>query len=104
MAKLLSTPAVGEWNKLDHESFSEYMKRTGEEIKRLQNTEKVIMFPVADGYAYYVVVSEKPLTMQWVPYGDRWQVHPALIRGLTLKEVKGIIAREKAMRELFSRK
>ena len=104
MAKLLSTPAAGEWNQLNGETFSAYMIRAGEELQTLVSTGKVITFPVADGNAFYVVVKEKPLTLRWIPYGDKWQVHPATIRGLTLKDVQKMIEGEKWMREMFSGK
>src|SRR4051812_791830 len=47
----------------------------------------VLRFPVADGYAVYVVTKEKPLTIAWVPYLDRWDVQPALIRGLNRNDI-----------------
>ena len=47
----------------------------------------VIKFPVADGHAYYLVTKEKPLTLQYIFYGDGYYVHPAMIRGLNKQDI-----------------
>jgi len=47
----------------------------------------LLHFPVADGYAYYVVTQRHPLTIKHVDYLDGYQVHPALIRGLEFQDV-----------------
>ncbi len=67
-------------------------------------TGAVIRWQVADGYAFYVVKSVKPLVLTWVPYGDRYQVDPALIRGLRLADVQQKVRSEQALRKLFDRK
>lgn len=42
----------------------------------------VLMFPVADGYAYYIVTNDKPLTVQNIPVGDAWAAAGVTIRGI----------------------
>ena len=42
---------------------------------------RIVRFPYADGYAFYLVTKEKPLTLQHIPVGDRWQVPYYQIRG-----------------------
>lgn len=59
--------------------------------------------PIADGYAYYYVRSEKPLVLLHVPYGDRWQAHSAFIRGLNLKDIKQHVEAERRIEELFQK-
>lgn len=46
-------------------------------------------FVVADGKALYVVVAAtaRSVSVAHVPFGDNYQVDPALIRGLTKKDV-----------------
>lgn len=44
--------------------------------------------PVDDGHAYYYVRSETPLVVLHVPYGDRWQAHPSLLKTLSLQHVR----------------
>jgi hypothetical protein len=39
-------------------------------------------FGVGDGYASYVVLKEKPLTLGWLPGGDNWQLQDYELRGL----------------------
>jgi len=78
-------------------------KLESDNLKTLQNTRKVIDFPVADGTAYYVVVTEKPLTLQHVEFCDGYKVHPALIRGLTLADVNHQLEFASRLRKLFSK-
>jgi hypothetical protein len=46
-------------------------------------------FAAADSYAYYLVTRETKagLEVMHVPYCDAWTVSPALIRGLTRRDV-----------------
>jgi len=43
--------------------------------------------PHADGYAFYIVIKESPLTLQHVPYSDAWIVPDYVIRGLNLADL-----------------
>lgn len=47
----------------------------------------LLSFPVADGYAHYLVVKERPLTLQHVPYVDAYQLPAAHVRGINKTEV-----------------
>jgi len=60
----------------------------------------IVKFQVADGYAMYLVVKEKPLTLQHLRFGDGYQVDYALIRGLRRVDVQAHIKREKAWSRL----
>ena len=42
----------------------------------------------ADGLAYYYIRSTRPLVLAHIPYGDRYRVHHATIRGLRIKDVR----------------
>lgn len=57
------------------------------EMKRLVKEETVIVFGVADGGAYYLVKSMKPLKLQHIPYGDAYRVSPIMIRGLRAADI-----------------
>lgn len=63
----------------------------------------VLRWQRGDGYAYYIVTKERPLTLAFISAGDRWAVEDALIRGLTLADVKQMIASERKLRALWSR-
>jgi len=63
----------------------------------------LLSWPRGDGKALYVVTKAKPLTLQHVPYGDAWTVEPALIRGLTVADVRQMVQRERGMAKLFGR-
>ena len=92
MATLHTDPYPGDWN--------DYRKH--DELMDAVPGDKVIKFQVADGYAFYFVKSRKPLVLQHIPFYDAYRVHPALIRGLTLVDVQGMLQREQALKALFS--
>lgn len=52
----------------------------------------IVSFPVADGRAFYRVVNLKPLTLEFMPYGDEYRVSPFTIRGLRLSDIKRMIS------------
>lgn len=62
----------------------------------------ILHFGQGDGYAYYLVVKRRPLTLQWISIGDDWSLPDWQLRGLTLEDVDHMLASDKAIRELFS--
>ena len=76
------------WEQGKDEKFMDYMNRTNAELARLEKTGVVIKFQIADGYACYEIVSEKPLKLKHLPAGDAWQVPYSQIRGLRIADVK----------------
>lgn len=65
---------------------------------------EIVRFPVADGYAQYMVYRQNKLALIHLPLGDAWQIPEAHARGLRLSDVRDMVAREAKLRELFSRK
>lgn len=65
----------------------------------------ILKFPVADGYAMYLVSKDTGRTVEvkHIPYGDAWQVHPALIRGLTRKDIVRQVEGERKLAALFAK-
>ena len=63
----------------------------------------VVQFPVADGYARYIVRSLAPLQLQHVHAGDAWQVPSATIRGLRRADVQAQWERAKAWKRMFKK-
>jgi len=64
----------------------------------------VISFTVADGKAKYRVESGKPLALAHIPFGDRYQVSPIMIRGLREEDVRQMVESERKLHALFSGK
>jgi hypothetical protein len=57
-------------------------------------TGKIFRTPMADGYAQYCVVSSKGSGhLIHLPFGDAWEAHPALIRGLRGAEIRFYVTR-----------
>ncbi len=110
MATLVPTSkeaiAAGEWN--PKEDFAAALAREEAFLAALSKQRKigsvvneVISFPRGDGYAQYVVVSEKPLKLMHLPFGDAWQADPITIRGLRLTDVRFMVARSATLKKLF---
>lgn len=64
----------------------------------------ILRWQRGDGYAFYVVTKDRPLTVRHLGYMDAWQVEDALIRGLNKQDVLVMLLRTRAMHELFSKK
>lgn len=65
---------------------------------------ETLRWGVADGYAIYMVVKQKPLTIQHVDQGDGYRVSHIMVRGLRLADVRDMVERDRAMAKLFGPK
>ena len=61
---------------------------------------EVVNFPVADGYAQYVVHDTSPCTLVHLAVGDAWDF--PYIERLTAKDVRHKVEQAKAFEELWS--
>jgi hypothetical protein len=112
MATLLNKPHP-DFDQRDGETFDAFVTRSGDALKVMQKkcmeaaekglTGCVIRFPAADGFAWYLVAKESPLTLQHLNYMDGYSVHPAMIRGLRKADVQALVETEAAHMRFFSR-
>ncbi len=65
---------------------------------------EVVSFPYADGAAYYMVASLRPLALIHLPIGDAWQLPAPYERGLTAKDVRKNVESAKALSQVFGGK
>jgi hypothetical protein len=79
-------------------------ERSAVAFEKLRAEREVVQFGVADGYASYLVVSRKPLTLQHIAYMDGYQIPYAHIRGLRLADVEFMLQREGKVRQMFAAK
>lgn len=63
---------------------------------------KVVKFQIADGYAEYMVVSEKPVQLIHLGFGDGYQIPDAHMRGLNLSDIREMVKSEEALARMFS--
>ena len=84
---------VGKWA----DDWDAAFKDEAEAFNQLKTEQDLIAFPMADGAAWYVVASERPLVLRHVPVGDSWQIPYAHIRGLRLADVKDIVHRRRTL-------
>lgn len=108
MARLLKSKVKGHWDKMIWRGGKGCNCKTVQaciEIERLDleaiGWENIMSFPIADGKAFYKVIKEQPLTLQHVPFGDAYEVYPALIRGLNFTDLEEQRARDAKWRSLF---
>jgi hypothetical protein len=82
-----------------HEAeVDEWLKQTAEAYRKLSKGDLVgelIKFLVGDGFAMYMVVKQRPLTLVHINEGDGWQALSATIRGTTLADVRLQVKRNK---------
>lgn len=64
---------------------------------------ETVNFPVADGYAVYMVYRTTPLQLIHVPIGDEWQADDCTIRGLRVKDIKERIECKKKLDKIFQK-
>lgn len=112
MATIYSPPSQIPVPELDWKNINNYETDCDEYKQRLKdyllavrkgkNIGEIIRFPVADGYAEYMVASMKPAELIHLPLGDAWQFQYAHL--LNAKEIQEEIDRQKALKELFSKK
>jgi hypothetical protein len=62
---------------------------------------ETVRWPRADGYAVYMIVRQEPLMLAHVNICDGYSIESALIRGLTLTDVRKMVERERALRHFF---
>ena len=111
MAKLVAGVPAG-FDRIAGESFDAYYVRQTQALDKLtalaaalpegEVVGQLLQFPVADGYAHYVVVKESPLSLQHIPFGDGYQIDPAHIRGIRKQDVLEHARRAKAIAKLFA--
>jgi hypothetical protein len=100
MAKLLDTmypfPTIescgNDWDK--------FYKESENKLNEIP-VEKLYSYPVADGQAFYYVVSLSPLVLQYIPYLDNYQLPYAHIRGLRRVDVEQYVLRNKRFGGIF---
>ena len=82
----------------------EYLKRLSTWCKEHGSGElagETIRSGVADGYALYMVVTERPLQLIHITLGDAYSMGPVWERGLRISDVRQMVEREKGLAELF---
>lgn len=62
---------------------------------------QIIRFPVADGFAQYMVWKERPLQLVHLALGDAWTIPASHARGLKLADVKAMVDRDERIADLF---
>ena len=111
MAKIFSAPSSVVKPQLNFQNIDGYRKDCDKYLTELKevlvkrsnkpNVGETIKFPVADGYAEYMVASMKPLELVHIDLWDGW--HFEYAKNLTAKDVEEKIAQGKGMAKLFSK-
>lgn len=111
MAKVYTLPEGFEAPEFNWEDIDQYEKDCAELVTRLKewcigrapgqkNVGEVIKFPVADGYAEYMVAGTKPVQLIHLPFWDAWQSETASL--MTASAIQQKIDQQAAMNKLFA--
>lgn len=87
------------WRKAErdyHAAVIAYAKQNGKGAE----AGKEIKFPIADGYAHYVVLSLKPCALIHLELGDAYQM--PYIERLTASDIRQAIVQQEAFERLLS--
>ena len=103
MAKLLSKPyPMPVWEKYDMKDMDKYYQDQEKTFSAIPR-DKLLQFPVADGYAFYYIVSLSPLVLQHIAYMDAWEIPAPYIRGLRTQDAVEQIEHRKKINEYFKK-
>jgi len=110
--KNLTPPDIKDYSLIDKAGINNYYEACKNYVDILKKTIKTsyssvcpeageeIRFPVADGYACYVVVRLKPVELIHIDTGDGW--HFQYANRLTASDIRKEIKKIKNIRKLFS--
>ena len=97
MAQLTTDVTDARFEKTDHESVMAWLLRSDSLMHRLkegsesagsdQVVGRVISFRVADGNAHYQVMSEDPLRLRHIPYGEGYQISVRRMAEMRVEDV-----------------
>lgn len=91
----------GDWQTQE----KEYLNQLKELAKRNGSNDllgEIVRFPVADGYAQYMVWNIKPFQLIWIELGDAWDFR--YIDRLSPSDIKKEIASQRSLDALFKKK
>jgi len=103
MATVYALPKELPWAEPDYKNYDScaeqaredaYAKKLAEWCKARKKgaaVGEIIMWGVADGYAQYMVVNEKPLQLFHLPFGDAYSAGAVWERGLRIADVRQMV-------------
>ncbi len=116
MATVYSAPKEIPFPEPDYKNY-DYRKEQQREdayVKKLQEWARerssgalvgeIVRHGVADGYAQYMVISEKPLALIHLALGDAYSAGPVWERGLRITDVRRMVKADKEIKKLFAKK
>ena len=77
------------------DEWVEKIQREAREKKEGDVVGTIMRYPRADGYAQYLVVSQKPLMLQHLEIMDAWHADYTSIRGTRIDDVRAQVERNK---------
>lgn len=89
------------FDQTEHGKAMNELQERSDSLPEGEIVDGIVSFGVADGGAYYLVVKEKPLTLQHIDFLDGYRAHPALIRGLTRDDICFSLDGRRRMKALF---
>jgi len=97
-----------DWSNYDHEKYQaacdKYLQALKAKLQEMgfrgKNVGEVVKFPIADGYAMYMVISMRPLRLMHIPLGDSY--HYPNVDLMTAQRIQEVIDAQKALEEMIA--
>lgn len=87
---------------IDREAYElEKLRITSSLLKGNEVVGGLLRFPVADGYAYYLVTNDKPLELTHINFGDNWTIPEWQIRGLRKSDIVSQLKRAREFSKIW---
>jgi len=91
----------GDFESCEHMVAMRKLQQASDRLPDGQIVGGVLSWQRVDGYAYYLVVADDPLTLQWIPFLDRYKVEEPLIKGIDREDVIQHLRADRRTRSLF---
>lgn len=91
----------GDYDSNEHLAALRQLRETSDALPDGQIVGSLLSWQRGDGWAYYLVVDDEPLTVQHVRAIDAWTVEDALIKGLDREDVIQHRRADRHLRSMF---
>lgn len=91
----------GDFRSSEHMMAMQALQNVSDRLPLGEVVGAILSWQRGDGYAYYLVIDDEPLTVQFIPFLDKWTVEDELIKGIDREGVIQHLRADRLTRSLF---